>query len=173
MKNIYLCCVLLVCGLMSFFSTANLIPEDKIPEDKSLTPVVEQAYIRATIPGTSISSSYMEIENQSDNTISLLSVTSDISPRIEIHQHIMADGMMRMRKLDSIEIEAQGRVKLQPSGLHLMIFDVETPLNSKEQVELTLHFSNNVTVTMEIPVYSPAQEKSAQKTMSRMHKHHH
>jgi copper(I)-binding protein len=168
MKNIYLCCVLLVCGLMSFFSTANLIPEDK-----TSIPLIEQAYIRATIPGTSISSSYMEILNQSDNTITLLSVTSVVSPRIEIHQHIMADGMMRMRKLDSLKIESKARVKLQPSGLHLMIFDVERPLNPKEQVEFTLHFSDNVSVTMEIPVYSPAQEKAAQKTMSIMHKHHH
>ncbi|MBU2924060.1 copper chaperone PCu(A)C [Colwellia sp. 4_MG-2023] len=168
MKNIYLFCLLLVCGLMSFLSAANLIPEDK-----NSTLVVEQAYIRATIPGTSISSSYMEIENQSDSTVSLLSVSSDISPRIEIHQHIMTDGMMRMRKLDSLAIESKARVKLQPSGLHLMIFDVATPLNPKEQVELTLHFSNNVSVTMEVPVYSPVQEKAAQKTMLKMHKHHH
>jgi copper(I)-binding protein len=153
---------------MNFASVAN-----SSSESASSIPLIEQAFIRATIPGTSISSSYMDIRNDSAKAITLLKVTGDISPRIEMHQHTMVDGMMRMRKVESIEIESKSRVKLQPSGLHLMIFDVKTALKPEQEVELTLHFSNNVSVTMQIPVYSPAQEKLAKNTMLEMHEHHH
>jgi copper(I)-binding protein len=168
MKNIYLFCLLLLCSFICFFGQANPVSEKQYS-----TLSVEQAYIRATIPGASNSSAYMVIENTGEKTITLLSASSKVSPRIEIHEHTMADGMMRMRKLNSIDIKPKERVKLQPSGLHLMVFDVKTPLKAQQQVELTLNFSNNESVSVQVPVYSPIQEQAAQKSMPKMHEHHH
>lgn len=168
MKSHYLFCLLLLCNFICFFGEAN-----PISEKKNSMFLIEKAYIRATIPGTSNSSSYMEIENKAEKTMTLLSVNSDISPRIEIHQHTMVDGMMRMRKLNSIDINPKERVKLQPSGLHLMLFDVKKPLKARQHVELTLNFSDNVSVTMQMPVYSPIQEQAVQEIVPKMHEHHH
>lgn len=168
MKRIYLFSLLLLCSFISFFGITASLSEKQSPQI-----VVEHAYVRASIPGTSHSSSYMEIENIRETKLTLLSVSSNISPRIEIHQHTMIDGMMRMRKLNSLEVKAKARVKLQPSGLHLMIFDVKKPLVSKQNVELTLNFSNNVSVTVKAPIYSPSQERLAHKSVSKVHEHHH
>jgi copper(I)-binding protein len=168
MKKIYLFCLLLLCSFIGFFGRAT-----PFAEKQNSVVVVEQAYVRATIPGTSHSSSYMAIVNQGETELTLLSASSDISPRIEMHQHTMIDGMMRMRKLDTIIIKSKSRVKLQPSGLHLMIFDVKKPLKAKQSIDLTLNFSNNVSVTIQAPIYSPSQERVAQKTVSKMHEHHH
>ena len=168
MKNNYLFCLLLLSNLTSFFAEAKNISEK--PHSMML---IEQAYIRAVIPGTSISSSYMEIENKSEEAITLLGATSLVSPRIEIHQHTMLDGMMRMRKVEGIVIKPKKRIKLQPSGLHLMVFDVNNTLNSQEQINITLHFSNNESVVVPVSVYSPTQERAAQEATSNMHKHHH
>lgn len=168
MKKNYLFCLLLLGNFVCLFAEAN--PNSEM---QNSVLVVEQAYIRATIPGTSISSAYMEIENKGKETVTLLSANSDISPRIEIHQHTMSDGMMRMRRVNSIDIKAKERVKLQPSGLHLMVFDVKNPLKAQQHVEVTLNFSNNESVTIPIPVYSPIQEQAAKKSVSTMHEHHH
>ena len=168
MKRIYLFWLLLLCNFISFYGQANAIPDKK-----ASMLLVENAYIRATIPGTSNSSAYMKINNKGENVVSLLSASSDISSRIEIHQHTMEGGMMRMRKLNSIDINPKEHVKLQPSGLHLMVFDVKNPLKPKQRVEVTLNFSNNESVTMHIPVYSMAQEQASQKSVSKMHEHHH
>lgn len=168
MKNNYLLSLLLLCNFVCFYGVA-----DTISEKKNSTILIEKAYVRATIPGTSISSSYMEIENKGEETITLLGASSDISPRIEIHQHTMLDGMMRMRKLDSIDIKPKERVKLQPSGLHLMVFDVKKPLKAQEHIELMLNFSNKNYITVQVPVYSPTQEKEAQQESHEMHGHHH
>ncbi len=137
---------------------------------------VEKAYMRASIPGSDISSAYMIITNNSEKAVTLLGASSSISPRVEIHQHTMVAELMRMRKINVIIIKANERVILQPSGLHLMLFDVKKPLKSKHKVELTLRFSDKKSVSLKVPVYSPMQEKSAQEAdsqLSKMQHHHH
>lgn len=173
MKQLYILCLLLLCIFFSFSGNANTRTVNAEINNANAMISVEHAYVRASIPGTSHSSSYMDIENTGDEPVSLVSASSKVSERIEIHQHSMIDGMMRMRKVESITIEPKERVKLQPSGLHLMIFDVKKPLKSQQEVEITLYFSNNISVTMQVPVYNPIQEKAALKTMPTSHEHHH
>jgi copper(I)-binding protein len=179
MKNRHLYILFLVFYVFSLFGVANELSNEKIGQDQAPLISVEHAYIRSSIPGTTISSSYMRIENKGEKTVTLLGANSNISPRIEIHQHSMSDGMMRMRQLDSININAKQSIVLQPSGLHLMLFDVKKPLQAKQKIELTLNFSNRPPVIIQVPVYSPLQEKRAQeaaanltKQQPQMHHHH-
>ena len=167
MKKYYLLSLAVLWHLLSLGVNAQPLPTEEAMVS------IENAYVRATIPGTSIASSYMEIVNNSNKTVTLLSASSNISPRVELHQHTMVNGMMRMRKLNSIDIKPKGRIKLQPSGLHLMLFDVKAPLVSPKKIELLLNFSANKSVTVNVPIYSPAEEKSANQTLSKMHEHHH
>lgn len=115
---------------------------------------VTQGHVRATIPGTTISSAYMTIHNNSEKTVTLHRVSSKISPRVEIHQHSMKAGMMTMQQLDSLTIDGQSQLLLQPGGLHLMIFDVIKPLQVDDTVELTLHFLEQDEVIVQLPVQS-------------------
>jgi copper(I)-binding protein len=170
MKKSYL---LLLCCTCSFFGNANGSTNEKARLVQQSLILVEQAYIRSSIPGTTITSSYMTIENKGEKTVTLLGANSKISPRIEIHQHSMSDGMMRMRQVDSIDIKARQRIVLQPSGLHLMLFGVKKPLKAQEKVELTLNFSNKSSVTVQVPVYGPLQEKRAQEANSAVQQTHH
>ena len=173
MKKSHLLLLFCTC---SFFGIANELSIEKNRQGQKRLITVENAYIRSSIPGTSITSSYMTIENKGEKTVTLLGASSKISSRIEIHQHSMSDGMMRKRKLDSIDIKAKQRIVLQPSGLHLMFFDVKKPLKAQQKVALTLNFSNKPPVTIQVPVYSPLQEKRAQKTDAHLveqHTHHH
>ena len=121
-------------------------------ETKGVT--VTEAYIRASIPGTIHSSAYMHINNNSEKTVTLVNVSSKISPRIEMHNHIMENGMMHMNQLQKIDIAANTQVVLQPHGLHLMFFNLIKPLNVEDVIEVTLHFSNNHKVIVPLPVKS-------------------
>lgn len=130
---------------------------------------VSQGYIRATIPGTQISSAYMTIVNHTSNDVKLIAVKSNISDRIEIHEHIMADGMMKMRQVESLLVKSHNSTVLQPSGYHLMIFNLVNPLEPEQKVKLTLVFDNNDEVELELPVQSIKKQKHKQKA----HEHHH
>ena len=74
MKKIYLFCLLLLCNFICFFGQAN-----PISEKLNSTLSVEQAYIRATIPGASNSSAYMVIENKGEIEILAIGIGHDVS----------------------------------------------------------------------------------------------
>jgi copper(I)-binding protein len=115
--------------LLSFISSAHHIE-------------VHQGHIRETIPGTQVSAAYMTLTNSSNTEVALNKVTADFSKRIEIHQHTMVDGMMRMGKVESLAVPAHGQTQLKPSGYHLMIFDLANPLRAGSEKTLTLYFND-------------------------------
>ncbi|SEL57682.1 hypothetical protein SAMN05216262_11441 [Colwellia chukchiensis] len=120
---------------------------------------VENSYARESIPGTSISSAYMTIKNLSNSNRRLVAATSDVSDRIEIHQHTMVDGLMRMRQLRFVDILANDSVQFQPSGLHLMIFDLKQSLTAQQQMTITLHFDDQTSVDVTYSIKGLKQKK--------------
>ncbi|XQW84814.1 copper chaperone PCu(A)C [Thalassotalea piscium] len=127
---------------------------------------VSEGYIRATIPGTNVSSAYMTLKNTSDTPITLIGATSHFSDRIEIHEHVMTDSMMSMRQRDKLIIDAHSEVQLQPFGYHLMIFNLANPLVAEESASITLKFSQGDSQTIELPI------QSIKKPAKDSHKHH-
>ena len=124
---------------------------------------VENSYIKETIPGTTISSAYMMLHNNSNNNIRLVAATSSISQRIEIHEHIMQGDLMKMRQRQYVEINANDCVEFQPSGYHLMIFDIKKPLKAGETIMITLHFNDQSRIDVNYTV----------KGLKRKAHHHH
>ena len=114
---------------------------------------VAEGYVKASIPGSNVTAAFMTISNTSDKAITLQKVSSTISDRVEIHEHSMTNGMMRMREVGEITINAHSKVVLQPSGLHLMIFSVKQPIIEKNVIPLTLYFSNKTNINIQLPVY--------------------
>ncbi|PKG81541.1 hypothetical protein CXF85_18975 [Colwellia sp. 75C3] len=121
--------------------------------DASNDITVAEGYIKASIPGSDITAAYMTISNTANKAITLQKITSTISDRIEIHEHSMTDGMMRMREVGEITIDANSEVVLQPSGLHLMIFSLKQQVTEKDVIPLTLYFSNETKINIQLPVY--------------------
>lgn len=156
-KNLTLLFLLLNVFSLSFFSLANAQAEEGV--------IVTADHVRESIPGTRISSAYMTIANNHSENIKLISATSELSPRIEIHQHMMENGMMKMRKQAFLVVQANNRVVLQPSGYHLMIFDLKTPLTDGEIMAITLYFDNQTEVTVSLPIQGLKKKNS--------HHHHH
>ena len=156
MRNIFLPLISLVILVSSVFANTSLASENA-------KLVVENGYVRESIPGTSISSAYMTIKNLSAKNIRLIAAASAVSDRIEIHQHTMSDGLMRMRQRDYVEISAQNSTVFQPSGFHLMIFHLKQPLKAKENIIITLYFDDQSSIDVNYTVQGLKQKK---------HEHH-
>lgn len=115
--------------------------------------LISDAYIKATIPGNQMTAAYMTIDNNGEQPVALQSISSSISDHIEIHTHSMVNGMMKMSQVEEIIIGAKQQKVLQPHGLHLMFFAVKNSLNEGESIPITLHFSNNKAIEVNLPVY--------------------
>ncbi|MFT6902768.1 MAG: copper(I)-binding protein [Colwellia sp.] len=155
MRNVPLPIISLVILMSSVFANVSLASENA-------KLVVENGYARESIPGTSISSAYMTIKNLSAKNIRLIAATSAVSDRIEIHQHTMSDGLMRMRQRDYVDISAQNSTVFQPSGFHLMIFDLKQPLKAKENIIITLYFDDQFSIDVNYTVQGLKQKKHEQ-----------
>jgi len=75
---------------------------------------IHSAWINEAPPGIQVNAGYMDIENKSEQAVTLTGVQSETYARIEMHQSQIADGMAKMKKLDGIKIPANGFVSLSP-----------------------------------------------------------
>ncbi|MEM9624156.1 MAG: copper chaperone PCu(A)C [Pseudomonadota bacterium] len=83
-----------------------------------------QASIRAPIPGSDKSVGYLQIYNSAEQTINLIAASSPQIRTIEFHQTVERDGLMRMRRLEKIELASGTTTHFVPGGRHLMLFGV-------------------------------------------------
>lgn len=87
---------------------------------------------------------FFKLSNMSDMNKTLISAHSTSAKKIEIHTHDMKDGVMRMRRLDALTIDANTSVYLKPHGLHLMVFGYTA---SEDEMNITLHFESEEQIT--------------------------
>jgi periplasmic copper chaperone A len=107
-------------------------------------------------------SGYLTIENGGPTPETITSVSSPDFGRVELSDHLMEGGMMKMVKLDTLEVPGNGQVVFNSGGKHLMLFDAKRELKNGDSVKVTLTFSNsgpietNFVVLNEIPLSPPS-----------------
>jgi copper(I)-binding protein len=113
---------------------------------------VQHPYARAVPPGQPNSAAFMTLHNHGDAANAVVSASSPAANVVELHTHIMADGMMKMRRVEQIEIPANGMTELKPGGLHIMLIGLKEQLKPGMKVALTLKFADDTETTIEAPV---------------------
>jgi len=97
---------------------------------------VKDAWARATLPGQTVAGVYMQL--RSDTGARLVTVKTPAAARAEIHEMRHEGGVMKMRRLDGLELPPGKTVALKPGAEHIMLFDIRQPLKEGGVVELTL-----------------------------------
>lgn len=113
---------------------------------------VQDPYVRAVPPGSPVTAAFMKLSNQGSEKRALVDASSPASEVVELHTHTQVDGVMQMRRVDSIEIPAGGQTLLEPGGLHLMLINLKEPLPAESQVEITLTLDDGSLIELNIPV---------------------
>lgn len=103
---------------------------------------VVDATVRVPIPGRNVTSAYFLMRNADSRAHELVGVEVDFAERAEIHSHSMEDGMMRMRKEDSVTIPAEGHLRFSSGGYHVMIFDLDSRPRTGDPLDLVLQFAD-------------------------------
>lgn len=116
------------------------------------TPVaVTSPWARATPGGAKVGAAYLELST-SKAADKLVSAKSPVAGVVELHTHANENGVMKMRRIDGIPVEAGKKVTLQPGGLHIMLMDLKQPLKEGEAIDLTLVFEKAGEVAVKVPV---------------------
>lgn len=97
---------------------------------------VENAWIREPAPGQAVMGAFMDIT--SDKDASLIQAGSPAFGKIELHEMKMQGDVMQMRQVKKIDLPKGKTVKLEPGGLHLMLYKPKKPLKNGDKVPFTL-----------------------------------
>ncbi len=114
--------------------------------------IVEDPWVRAVPPVSTMSAAFMKVRNAGDEDDYLIGARSEVSKITEIHTTVMEDGMMKMRRVKEVKVPAGGLVEFKPMGKHIMLIDLKRPLKAGEKIRITLIFKKSGEITVEAPV---------------------
>lgn len=119
-------------------------------------------YARAAAPGQRNGVVYLGLANGSDQAHALVGAGSDAAESVELHTHLMEGGMMKMRRVERMEVPPGGTLSLEPGGLHLMLIGLKRQLEPGQEIGLTLVFEDGTQTRISVPVRKVEAQKGAE-----------
>ena len=84
----------------------------------------------------------MSFFNNSDEDIKIDSFSSDISPRIEMHDIKLTNDIAKMIMMKEVIVKRKSQLYLQPGGKHLMFFGIKKKLNDGDSFDIQVNLKN-------------------------------
>lgn len=131
---------------------------------------IDHPWSRALPPVAPTGAAYLQISNQGEQSDTLLGADTPAAEKVEIHEHVHADGLMKMQRVDRLELAPGQTVLFKPGSYHLMLFNLKQPLQAGEQFPLTLHFDRAGDVQVMVNVQ--AEDEPASSNADTGHMHH-
>ena len=102
---------------------------------------IADAWSRQPAAGQSVSAAYGILSNPGDVDVTVVSASSPISTRVELHETLVDDdGMMSMvEREQGFVVPARGEFAFEPGGPHVMFLDIDAA-SYPDEVEVTLEF---------------------------------
>ena len=94
--------------------------------------------MRALPPVQKVTAAYLTVTNTGAAEVELVSGSSPIASKIEIHTSRQVDGYMRMEQLPGLTLAPGESASLEPGGTHLMLLGLKRMPTVGEVVKLCL-----------------------------------
>lgn len=111
---------------------------------------VADAWARATPGKAENGAAYLTI--QSPTADRLVSISSPVAKKAELHTMSMAGTVMQMRPIAGLDIPAGQPVTLKPGGEHIMLLGLKGPLREGQSFPMTLTFEKAGTRDVNVAV---------------------
>lgn len=133
---------------------------------------ISDPYARVSRPGAPTGAAFMIITNTGSTDDRLLSASSDVSQRVELHRHEdQGDGVMRMVEIEGgIPLPAGATHVMKRGGDHVMFMGLTETLEQGGEVMVTLTFEQAGDMKITIPVDNERQPKHGEMS-GQSHKH--
>lgn len=132
---------------------------------------VEHGHINSTAPGQTVTAAYLTIRNSTGRVATVLGASSPAASSVEIHDVAVTNGVMRMRKLETLSIPVGSEVRFAPGGYHMMINGLKARLVAGQTFPVTLHFASGQSINVAMRVTGPGM--SAASSNGAAHHGHH
>ena len=122
---------------------------------------LERGWSRPVPAGLTTGVGYGVLVNDGATPDRLLSASSPVAARVELHESMRMNGpmgsMSHMAPLVGLDVAAHGRDALAPEGRHLMLVGLRRPLRMGERVPVTLMLqrAGRVDATLQVRTTPP------------------
>ncbi|MDG4597945.1 MAG: copper chaperone PCu(A)C [Candidatus Contendobacter sp.] len=113
---------------------------------------VEEPWARESPPTVTNGAAYMTLVNTGKEADRLVGASGEVSATVELHTHLMEDGVMKMRPIKAIEVNPGEPAVLRPGGLHIMLIGLKKPLVAGQTFPLRLRFEKAGEMPVEVKV---------------------
>lgn len=113
---------------------------------------IDHPWSKEVPPMSSVVAAFFSVDNHGDKADVLLRAESPIAEKVELHEHAHENGMMKMRKVDNIQIAAGETQMLKPGGYHIMMFNLTSVPKLGDSFPLTLYFQHAGKVDVKVKV---------------------
>lgn len=146
--------------LVSITASFAFMPIAEAQEEETAAPAkqedalsIDQAYAYETAEKQKTGAAFFVVNNISGENDRLIGVSSSIAEKTEIHTMEMAgENAMSMRKVESVEVNANSSVEFTPHGYHIMLVGLHEPLKADTEFTLNLTFEHAGEITLSVPV---------------------
>jgi copper(I)-binding protein len=113
---------------------------------------VSDAWARASLGKAPNSAAYLTLRNDGPADDRLIAVETEAAAKPELHTTKMADGVMKMRPLEGVDLPAGGEATLAVGGSHVMLMGLRAPLHAGDSFPMTLVFEKAGRLSLEVEV---------------------
>jgi periplasmic copper chaperone A len=135
---------------LSVFAVAPLVALAACAE-KPTEPTVTGAVVRLSANPKAPSVGYFTLKGGPTED-RLLTVTSPVVIRIEMHESMMSGNMSSMKPLvGGVAVPANADVKFEPGGKHIMLYNINPGMKAGETMRLDFVFASG----LQLQAYAP------------------
>lgn len=138
---------------ISATNTINTQNKDSKNAAPTTGPIeIKHAWIRSAPPTANTMAAYFELHNHSDQDIQIVDSNSPNFDATMIHNTVIENGIAQMQHMDALLVPANGYVKLEPLGKHMMLMRPETRLSDGDSATIHLITDQGLKISTDIPI---------------------
>jgi copper(I)-binding protein len=114
---------------------------------------IDNPWSRAVPKGATVAAGYMTIKNTGTQPDRLVSGSTSVAGKFEIHEMSMDNGVMKMRQVaGGLEIKPGETVELKPESIHIMMMGLKKPIQQGKPFKASLMFEKAGPVDIDFAV---------------------
>lgn len=131
---------------------------------------IDHPWSRAVPKGATVAAGYLTIRNTGAEPDKLISGSTPVAGKFEIHEMSMDGGVMRMRPVrGGVVIKPGETVELKPQSFHIMMMGLKQPIEKGKPFKGSLVFEKAGEVEVEFAVEGVGASPAAAHDMHKMH----
>ena len=117
-----------------------IFPINSFSIEKSV--IFHGGYAFETLEGQRANAVYLSVFNYTENDIKIKVIDSNLSEKTEIHEVVVNNDIVKMKKINSLAIKSKSEFYFQPGGTHIMLMGLKKKMIDGDTFKLSFQIDD-------------------------------